>query len=477
MKIIILILFTICISSLIAKKYVIIGAGPVGLYLSTELLKLADTESIKIIESRNVYKRPQCLRLPFVLAKKFPIEVRIKLWPVETLRETIFKNRASTDHDFADFWPSPNNEHFPRIQVGNFQLTLIDYLTRTFGNKFTIDYHSALSQEVMDLDGVDIIFFTAGGGKFNKEMRKKLSEKEDANAPLKIEKTAFDFIDGPDKQVFDGIYLTFNNVIDNNGVKEMKPENYMRGTPPRPIQRTELSKVGLTYSATNNANGNIQLYTYDVTEGFKNIYRRLNQNIKTSMNWPSSIYYKTGEVVPGPKNPVINPEQQEEIRQFTASLRNHLNPLLERFLITLPDDAHLQWAPRNHYAYEKVSALNNKGKPVVFAGDAMGGTDYKYGLNLGRGLYEADQFTEYLRTSNDIPSAITKYQTYWNDMLKAEFGRPKEDLSSIPNIFYKYVISGRHVNGQELGENDFQVYKDALKKKNQSQKRKLKKKY
>ena len=105
----------------------------------------------------------------------------------------------------------------------------------------------------------------------------------------------------------------------------------------------------------------------------------------------------------------------------------------------------------------------------------MGGTDYKYGLNLGRGLYEADQFVSYFKKSTfAIETTLNLYKAYWQDILANEFGDPKRKLSDDDKIFYKYVIRGRHVDGRDLENDpkDVQFYLDAIKAKRQ--KRRLK---
>ena len=286
MKFIVIAVFALCLTSLFSKKYEIVGGGPVGLYLSIELLKLTDTEKVIVYEAREEFKRPQCLRLPFGLAKKFPMPLRFKLWPNETLRDTIFKDRRRTDTDFNQFWPNPGYEHFPRIQVGNFQIEIINYLKLTYPTKFSIIYGSK-SKEDINTSKSDLIFFTAGGGKFNKEVRDL----------LQIGSMRYNFLeDSTNPVILDGIYITYVNK-DSTGA--MKPENYIRTFSgiQRPMNRVALSADGLTYSATNNENGNVQLYTYDVGDKFKEIYRGINDTIKKYCAWPKSVNYKTGEII------------------------------------------------------------------------------------------------------------------------------------------------------------------------------------
>lgn len=453
------ILFT-CLLAGKSKKFAIVGAGPVGLYLSNELLKLNTTESVKLYEKRNSYLRPQCLRLPFVLAKKFPEEVKLKLWPIQSIRDIIFKNRMKSDKDFSDFWPVLGYQHFPRINVGNLQTTFIDYLQQKYSGKFSIEYKEMSPADITDREGEDIIFFTAGGGDFNKKVRKEMA----------IDKMKYDFINGTEKVTFDGVYLVYNNT--KNG--ELEPETYMRkqNGVDKLMNRLELSKAGITYSATNNKFGNVQLYTYDIGEKFTELYKKLTQSVRDTSAWPKAINYKTGDVIKPAAN--LTDASKTEIKNWVNDFRKHLNELLKSFQINVPDDARLQWAPRYHYAFQVTHGVNKKKVPVVFAGDAMGGTDYKYGLNLGRGLYEADQFVDYLKKTETAAAAMKSYQAYWDDVLKKEFGDPRKALSDDNDIFYKYVVRGRNVDGRELGEDpkDVKFYVDAIKAK--KQKRRLK---
>ena len=95
-------------------------------------------------------------------------------------------------------------------------------------------------------------------------------------------------------------------------------------------------------------------------------------------------------------------------------------------------------------------------------------------FNVGRGLYEADQFVDYLKKTDTAAAAMKSYQAYWDDVLKKEFGDPRKALSDDNDIFYKYVVRGRNVDGRELGEDpkDVKFYVDAIKAK--KQKRRLK---
>lgn len=481
MKFIGIILLSICVTGLLAaRNYSIIGAGPVGLFLSLRLLdENFDESKVTIYELRKDFIRPQCLRIPFILANKIPAELKVNLWPNELLRNTIFKARKKGEEKFDEFWPLMNNEHFPRIHVGDFQTNILKYLNTKHSEKFKIIYKSVVTTEVppndeknISIDSLDsdIIFFAAGGGKANELLREKLKIKE-----KKEIKNHGDL---------DGVYLTY----DRKNIKPDYYENYMRKG--KPLSRQELSSHGITYSATNNANGSVQLYTYDVTEPFKKIYKNLivsksqpeaAEKAKSLIKWssfPNSVIYKDGKII---SRGVPTEDEKNYMKTYAAEVKAHLDKLLTKYEIELPDDAHLQYAPRKIYAFTTVSSklAGPKSIPVVFAGDAMGGTDYKYGLNLGRGLFEADEIARLLgnqtATVNDV---ITKYQTYWDGILEAEFTDGERDLSSENKIYYKYVVMGRNVDGTVLEDKNehFKIYVDALAAKKAKQKRRRLKK-
>jgi hypothetical protein len=381
-----------------------------------------------------------------------------KLWPIESIRETLFKNRTKSDKDFIDFWPSPGYQHFPRINVGNLQTNFIDYLKETYKDKFSIEFKKVEVNDVAEGKDTDIIFVTAGNGEFNKNIRSN----------LKIESSSCDFTNDK-SNIFDGVYLVYNNTESDGKVKT---DDYIRdyGKGSQHMNRLELSEAGITYSATNNKNGNVQLYTYDVGQKFQELYKKLTEEVRKSSGWPNFINYHKEEA-----ENEKDLAKKQVIKTWAHEFKTHLNTLLKKFKIDIPADTRIHWAPRLHYAYKHTHAFNKNKIPVVFAGDAMGGTDYKYGLNLGRGLYEADQFVSYLKKSTlNIEKTLNLYKAYWEDVLAKEFGDPKRKLTDDDKIFYKYVIKGRYVDGRVLEDDpkDVQFYIDAIKAKRQ--KRRLK---
>jgi hypothetical protein len=87
-------------------------------------------------------------------------------------------------------------------------------------------------------------------------------------------------------------------------------------------------------------------------------------------------------------------------------------------------------------------------------------------LNLGRGLYAASELANYLEKYS-LNIALILYDIYWDSVVKKEFCDPIRNLIDDDEIFYKYVIRGRFVDGRVLGNypSDLQFYIDAKNKK------------
>ena len=79
---------------------------------------------------------------------------------------------------------------------------------------------------------------------------------------------------------------------------------------------------------------------------------------------------------------------------------------------------------------------------LVFIGDSVGGTDFEYGLNLGRGLLEVDFFVENLKKTRSAKTA-NLYQQYWDKIIDKEFNSMQKNINDLiaePWIFFKYVV-------------------------------------
>ena len=425
-------------------KYLIIGAGPVGLYLANELLSKNPSSNVEIVEGR-LFIRPQCIRLPYAIAVNFPKEVKQALWPVLSIREMIFSMITIPDKNLST---KLGYQNFPRISVGNLQKTFKEYLEFKYPTRFTFKKMSADVDYIQNQSREDkkIIFFTAGAGLFNEDLRISL------NIPIKV----WDFTDS--EYELDGVYLIYRNNKDGDSQRKFD-EDYRRNG--QFMNRFDLSRNGLTYSASNNEQRDVQVYTYPVGV-LEDIYRKMPDTIKRSASFPQGINYKTGHILTESQR--LNPDPSTLVKikenEWLVELRHILDNLFETFEIYIPHDANLHYAKRIQYAFANTHSRNINGVDVVFVGDSMGGTDYKYGLNLGRGLYSAYNLVEFLTKSPaNIPHALEEYQKYWNHVVANEFGDYKKDLVANSEIFYKYVVMGRTVNGKVLGIEDFDTYK------------------
>ena len=440
--ILILSIFVFFISSL--ENYLIIGAGPVGLYLAHQLLEKSHSSYVEILEGRS-FSRLQCIRLPYYIASRFPQEIKQVLWPIQSIREMLFTKFSIIDKKISTYL---GYQHFPRISVGNLQKTLKEYMQSKYFSRFKFIHREAditLIQEQSQSDR-KIIFFTAGGGAFNDGVRKDLN----------ILNKKFDFAKNTD--ILDGVYLIYRNVRDGSPLDKID-EDYIRDG--QFMNRIELSRKGLTYSATNNEQRDVQLYTYPIGE-LKDIYNEIPASIKTSASFPKGINYKTGNTIleqPTEELTIAEKDSNKKENEWLQKLRTALDKLFAEFKIYIPSHANIHYAKRMQYAFEKTNEKNRNGVDVVFVGDAMGGTDYKYGLNLGRGLYSAYNLVEFLvNNPANVPHALEEYQKYWDTVVDTEFGDPNKDLIADPAIFYKYVIMGRTIDGKEYGPYDFQAY-------------------
>jgi len=427
-----------------ADKYLIIGAGPVGLYLAHDLLSKNPSSNVEIVEGR-LFNRPQCIRLPYAIAVNFPKEVKEALWPVLSIREMIFSVITIPDKNLSQILGYQN---FPRISVGNLQKTFKEYLEFKYPTRFTFKKMSADVDYIQNQSKEEkkIIFFTAGDGAFNEDLRISL------DVPVKV----WDFTDK--EYILDGVYLIYRNNKDGDPLRKFD-EDYRRNG--QFMNRFDLSRHGLTYSASNDEQRDVQVYTYPVGI-LEEIYTKMPESIKTSTRFPQGLNYKTGHILTEAQR--LNPDPSTLIKirenEWLEELRNILDKLFETFEIYIPPDAKLHYARRIQYAYANTHSQNKNGVDVVFVGDSMGGTDYKYGLNLGRGLYSAYNLVEFLtKTQANVPYALEEYQKYWNNVIATEFGDYKKDLIAKSEIFYKYVVMGRTVNGKVLGIDDLESFK------------------
>lgn len=459
------ILLSLCMYFLVSasksKKlnYSIIGAGPVGIYLSYLLLKNDKVGKITLYEKRGVidarkidetkFNRPQCLRLPFEIADSFDTNLKKQYWPEEKLRNTIFDSKKTEDPEFKEFWPNFGYQHFPRIKVGNLQIEMLNSLLTNYTNKFELkneEVSEARYKEI--LESSDLVIISTGVSDLSKAIRK--TDKIENT----VKQSSLEY-----KDALDGVYLIYKNADFDDYKRDGK---YMN--------RFELSKKGITYSATNNKEKSVQLYTYDVA-GFKDLYKKIIPAFRIHSKWTSFVDYFSNKVNSKVKDEQLTKDDTDKIEAWNAEFKKILDEILKEFKIELPKNVQVHYAPRMYYAYNNTHNRAESNPKTVFVGDAMGGTDYKYGLNLGRGLYSAKQLVGYLIESNfDNKKALTSFQKYWKNVLKNEFKGVNHVLSDDLHIKYKYIVRGRTVDGTLYDEKKFQDFLTKTKSKDSKNK-------
>ncbi len=68
------------------------GGGPVGCYLAYKLLTISSNKQVILFESKK-FERPQVIRIPFIVADDFPLEVKNQMWCDFETRSRIFRSR------------------------------------------------------------------------------------------------------------------------------------------------------------------------------------------------------------------------------------------------------------------------------------------------------------------------------------------------------------------------------------------------
>ena len=122
-----------------------------------------------------------------------------------------------------------------------------------------------------------------------------------------------------------------------------------------------------------------------------------------------------------------------------------------------------------YYYTEAGGVIRDIQLPMVFLGDAMGGTDYQLGMSGGRGCFCANDFAQQIvdklkfdvvttqtgREPSDrdlFRAAQLAHTSFWQDeILKKEFLRQlfygdlegKPVLLALPDVFYRYMMEGR----------------------------------
>lgn len=403
---------------------IIVGGGPVGCYLAYKLLATNPEKQVILFESR-LFERPQVVRIPFVVAQDFPLEVQNKMWCDAKTFARIFNPGQATD---SNFWPKPDYSFWPWISISALQKSFIHFLTTEvlFKDRFYfIPDEGQITQEnwqealkktypecnVSIYSSAGALFCTCGA--YAKKLREELKIASGKSAEAKGH----------------GIYLIYKNKAVEHYQREGRSLSYM-----------ELGTHGLSYAAANNSNLDVQLYTYpegNLTAIFHEIPEEFIQQAAYRQN--SSPLTMEGKGLTGAP------------RKWFECYRTEIFKIAEKSDIALPDDLsqiRVFYASRSEY-YWDVAATNmpwQKGsRPLFFLGDSAGSTDYKSGLSMGRGLLSVQALSQYIiNHTDDFSIIVPNFQSYWEQILNREFNKgPK--LSSEPWIQYRYLIKGRQV--------------------------------
>lgn len=394
---------------------VILGAGPVGIYLTYRLLEMNQNIFLSLLDTRSfemIHKREQVLRIPHKIVKELPTSVVQALWPDKDTRDVIL-GAKKTKVGYGDY---------PFVSIGDFQKRILEHI---FSSDNYRDRFQFLA-EVKDSEVSNI-----------ENIVKMMSNSKNSEKPIAVFCTCgWTGITLRGSQVCqrankgNGIYLLFNL----QGI-----EDYRRGG--KIIDSKELRDEGITYAVSNNEGYQAQVYVYP--EGNFPLVDKVSELMKDELKYSKSderfiIDFSVGEKLR--EKDYFNDDQKNQI------FKNFLDKLLVRlckFGIELPSEVQVVYAPRTEYYWEKISNEFQDGKenpPIVFVGDSAGGTDYRLGLSLGRGLLAALHLSEY---SDNIELLIQNYQEYWTNVIEKEFRKEPDLINTDHEIREKYINDGR----------------------------------
>ncbi|MBA2655423.1 MAG: alanine racemase [Tatlockia sp.] len=381
-------------------------------------------KQVVLFESR-LFERPQVIRIPFIVAEDFPVDVKNKMWSDLETRSRIFDPGFSTD---KNFWPKPNYSFWPWISINAFQTSLINFLKSAplYKDRFYFipddgdisknNWQAAIEKAYPGFNALislstNAIYCTCGA--FAKTLRQELNVA--GGKPTEIKGH--------------GIYLIYQN---------KKIEHYKRDE--NPLSYVELGRNGISYAAANNDNLDVQLYTYpegDLAAIFQEIPDEFILH----------AVYKPNLSALDMRGDKLTNTAKKWFERYKAEIVK----IAKRFNITIPDDLsqiRVLYAPRTEY-YWDVAATNiaweENSRPLFFLGDSAGSTDYKSGLSMGRGLLSVQALSQLISKYTDDFAKITPhFQAYWKNVVSREFNKSPK-LSSEPWIQYHYLIKGRKV--------------------------------
>eukprot|EP00121_Abeoforma_whisleri_P015431 Awhi_evm1s14219 len=433
------------------QTFVIVGGGPVGLFQAYKILSKATGVKVIVFEYRKNF-RPQTLYPSFFLAKDLPAEVKDDIFN-ELDQATFFKPVAS-----KSVLPSPDYGDIPFLSIGNFLISMTNFLNSKYSTRFFLVDHQVTFQsqkvtagEMME-GNCDIVNALDIAKKAHPNLDVTVDDLTaiiyaGGSGVLKIRSLELEKGKAYESQG-DGVYLTF--------CQDFR-ENYIRSS--GKIKLTEPDDCGIHYLASNDLDGRVQVYTYPRSPSGKlltaltPIYDRMPEQFKILAKFSSlqTAIKLNGEGLD---------QADETVKAWFATYRKTLLKELERLEIPLPSDHStvcVYFAERGEYFFRQVSQRIACGNqvllPIFYIGDAAGCTDYWRGQSFSRGVLSAQELSKllfqnvqnaYASSKKNLSDVMILFQSYWNKVISQEFNKTHETCWQ-PAVMYKYRILGRKV--------------------------------
>ena len=431
-----------CYAAAAAKSAIVIGAGPVGLFACLQLLSKTNL-TVELIEKRNDFVRPQVVRIPYAAAINLPLEIQRGLWPDDAIRNKILGNRQKSD---PDFWDRGDYMYYPQISIKDFQERLADYVKRSYAGRFklTMDDESSLKsvRGKLQRGNYSGIFVAAGLSNIMFEMREQMGLMEE----IETDNTTRSEIDRH------GVYGIFQT---------RQKETHQRGK--ATIKAANFGPHGFTYCHSNNANNDVQLYTYPFG-GLVDVYRRMPSTFVQTAGFTFARKAPvTFDLDAMQKSKRLDKAEVEWLRLLKSAVSRLFAD--NKIDVQSLDKIQLYYSKRSEYFYRTASGKLD-GVATFFVGDSVGSTDYKLGMSLGRGLLAAEAIVDNLvETKLDWARSSDWYNKYWNLVVLNEFDQKKADLHIRESLTFKYLMHRRVVDGTKLSKlADYQKMKAKVKK-------------
>jgi len=390
------------------------------------------------------FYRRSVIRGAFQVSKYLPRELIERMWCDDGVADKIFGMQQKIEHDY---------DAMPTFSVQLFQRRTAEYLKRHYPDNFNLYLGPRQVIPNYPVDEGTIGVICAAGWSQGSKMRIR----EEKECPQGL-----DQLTKWDVGTKYGLLLQYRRVFQGKKFNETFDEHSWR----------TLSKEGMTYGASNDEEKNVQLYVFSDAPSFL-MYPLFEeaQDCKKFREILSSQARITNSstdkhtLLTSPPNSCQDADYVRWLGQVKQTLRDYLvkrNFVPETFDM---GSINLFMAARSSAAYHKVQgrlSFNQVGvkemreTPVVFLGDAAGGTDYKKGLSGSRGQVACVKFVKYMMESLQEckthtwtvaqEKAMSLYQEYWDGVLESEFGEHVKNAHTFTNhCYYKYGMEGRQL--------------------------------